>query len=186
ILTYGQSSFAAYQLGIQAETITEMPAIGFGTAATTLTARAIGKRDEELGDAYFKQLLRIALRISVITSMMLIFLPKLFMNLMTNNHELQMIGIVYVFVMGFIQIPQNLSRIYNGTLRANGYKNLPMYVAGFGIWIIRIPLCILIAYILKWDLVFIWLVIAMDQISRFLLSVFLYKKLGKKTKYHPI
>ncbi|MEG2350452.1 MAG: MATE family efflux transporter [Hungatella sp.] len=186
ILTYGQSSFAAYQLGIQAETITEMPAIGFGTAATTLTARAIGKRDEELGDAYFKQLLRIALRISVITSMMLIFLPKLFMNLMTNNHELQMIGIVYVFVMGFIQIPQNLSRIYNGTLRANGYKNLPMYVAGFGIWIIRIPLCILIAYILKWDLVFIWLVIAMDQISRFFLSVFLYKKLGKKTKYHPI
>lgn len=182
ILFYGESSFAAYQLGIQAETITEMPAVGFGTAATTLAARAIGKQDEELGDIYFKQLLKTAFRISALTSAMLILLPKGFMMLMTNNQDLQAIGMTYVFIMGFIQIPQNLSRIYNGTIRANGYKNVPMYVAGFGIWIVRIPLCLLIAYGLKWSLTCIWLVIAIDQVSRFLLSVFLYKKIGKKPK----
>ena len=68
------------------------------------------------------------------------------MTLMTDKPELQAIGVVYVFVMGFIQIPQNLSRIYNGTIRAMGYKNAPMLVAGFGIWIVRIPLCMLAAY----------------------------------------
>lgn len=183
ILSYGQTSFAAYQLGIQAETITEMPAIGFSTASTTLAARAIGKKDEELGNVYFKQLLAVALRISIVTSLLLIFLPGIFMDFMTNNRELQAIGVVYVFIMGFIQIPQNLSRIYNGTIRANGYKNVPMYVAGFGIWIVRIPLCLLIAYILRWDIKFIWLVIAADQLSRFLLSVFLYKKIGRKPRY---
>lgn len=182
ILSYGEASFAAYQLGIQAETITEMPAVGFGTAATTLAARAIGKQDEELGSVYFNQLLRTAFKISAVTSMMLILLPKGFMMLMTNNPELQEIGMVYVFIMGFIQIPQNLSRIYNGTIRANGYKNVPMYVAGFGIWIVRIPLCLLIAYILRWNITWIWLVIAMDQISRFILSVFLYRKIGRKPK----
>lgn len=182
ILSYGDASFAAYQLGIQAETITEMPAVGFGTAATTLAARAIGRKDRELGSIYFKQLQKTALGVSAGTSLLLILLPGAFMALMTNNPELQAIGVTYVFIMGFIQIPQNLSRVYNGTIRSNGHKNAPMYIAGFGIWVVRIPFCLLIAYILNWNIIWIWLVIAMDQVSRFLLSVFLYRRMGKRPK----
>lgn len=180
ILFYGNQAFAAYQLGIQAEEITEMPAIGFSTASTTLAARAIGRRDEELRRVYFKELLKVGVVISSITSVLLIFLPQLFMTLMTDKPELQAIGVVYVFVMGFIQIPQNLSRIYNGTIRAMGYKNAPMLVAGFGIWIVRIPLCMLAAYVLGLPLTAIWIIIAVDQISRFLLSAGLYYRINRK------
>ncbi len=180
ILAYGENSFAAYQLGIQAETVTEMPAIGFSTASTTLAARALGQKDYELKETYFNQLIRIALRISICTSLLLIVLPKAFMGLMTNNSKLQAIGAVYVFIMGFVQIPQNLSRIYNGTIRASGYPGVPMYIAGFGIWIVRIPLSIIAAYVLKWSILSIWLIIALDQISRFLLSVAVYHHTKKK------
>lgn len=180
ILFYGNQTFAAYQLGIQAEEITEMPAIGFSTASTTLAARAIGMQDEELRKVYFKEQLKVGVFISSITSVLLIFLPRFFMTLMTDKPELQAIGVVYVFVMGFIQIPQNLSRIYNGTIRAMGYKNAPMLVAGFGIWIVRIPLCMLAAYVLRLPLTIIWIIIAMDQVSRFLLSVGLYYRINKK------
>lgn len=183
ILSYGDASFAAYQLGIQAETITEMPAIGFSTASTALAARAIGMRDNELRKIYFSQLVKTSATISVITSLLLIVFPNVFMNLMTNNPELKAIGVTYVFIMGFIQLPQNLSRIYNGTIRAAGYKNAPMLVAGFGIWVVRIPLCLIVAYALKWSILFIWLVIAVDQLSRFLLSVFLYRRVDKKMEY---
>ena len=180
ILFYGNQAFAAYQLGIQAEEITEMPAIGFSTASTTLAARAIGMQDEKLRKVYFKDQLKVGVFISSITSVLLIFLPRFFMTLMTDKPELQAIGVVYVFVMGFIQIPQNLSRIYNGTIRAMGYKNAPMLVAGFGIWIVRIPLCMLAAYVLRLPLTIIWIIIAMDQVSRFLLSVGLYYRINKK------
>lgn len=180
ILFYGNQAFAAYQLGIQAEEITEMPAIGFSTASTTLAARAIGMQDEKLRKVYFKEQLKVGVFISSITSVLLIFLPRFFMTLMTDKPELQAIGVVYVFVMGFIQIPQNLSRIYNGTIRAMGYKNAPMLVAGFGIWIVRIPLCMLAAYVLRLPLTIIWIIIAMDQVSRFLLSVGLYYRINKK------
>ena len=180
ILFYGNQAFAAYQLGIQAEEITEIPAIGFSTASTTLAARAIGMQDEKLRKVYFKEQLKVGVFISSITSVLLIFLPRFFMTLMTDKPELQAIGVVYVFVMGFIQIPQNLSRIYNGTIRAMGYKNAPMLVAGFGIWIVRIPLCMLAAYVLRLPLTIIWIIIAMDQVSRFLLSVGLYYRINKK------
>lgn len=180
ILMYGAAAFAAYQLGIQAETITEMPAIGFSTASTTLAARAIGKKDAKLQKIYFKELIRVAAAISIVTSLLLILLPNVFMKIMTNKPELQAIGAVYVFVMGFIQIPQNLSRIYNGTLRALGYKNTPMLVAGFGIWIIRIPFCLIAAFVIHLPILAIWIIIAIDQLSRFTLSVFLYWRAGRK------
>ena len=30
---------------------------------------------------------------------------------------------VYVFIMGFAQIPQDLAKVYNGTIRSAGYRN---------------------------------------------------------------
>jgi len=52
ILSYGEVTFAAYQLGLQAEILSEMPAVGVGVAATSLTANAIGRRDDLLLKAY--------------------------------------------------------------------------------------------------------------------------------------
>lgn len=175
ILSYGQSYFAAYQLGIQAETLTELPAIGFGVAAVTLTSRAIGEKNQRLFRAYIHELVKLSAAISVVTSLLLILLPKFFMSLFTNHSTLQDIGVLYIFVMGFIQIPQNLSRIFNGVIRSCGYKNTPMFIAGAGIWLFRIPLALVIAYWLKWDILFIWLCIAIDQLVRFILSVGFFK-----------
>lgn len=175
ILSYGQSYFAAYQLGIQAETLTELPAIGFGVAAVTLTSRAIGEKNQRLFRAYIHELVKLSAAISVVTSLLLILLPKFFMSLFTNHSALQNIGVLYIFVMGFIQMPQNLSRIFNGVIRSCGYKNTPMFIAGAGIWLFRIPLALVIAYWLKWDILFIWLCIAIDQLVRFILSVGFFK-----------
>jgi len=178
ILSYGQSHFAAYQLGIQAETLTELPAIGFGVAAVTLTSQAIGEKNHQLFTQYVRHLVKLSFGISVVTSLLLTIFPKFFMSVFTHHEALQEIGIMYIFVMGFIQIPQNLSRIYNGVIRSCGYKNTPMYIAGAGIWLFRIPLALLIAYVLKWDILFIWLCIAVDQLVRFVLSVMFYKGKG--------
>ena len=98
------------------------------------------------------------------------------MSMMTNNADIQKIGIVYVFIMGFIQIPQNLSGILSKTLLASGYKNTPMIVSFVGIWLIRIPLALLVTYVLKWDVFFIWLCIALDQIARFIINVCIMKR----------
>ena len=153
-----------------------MATFGFGVAATTLSAKAIGMRDGELFRSYFREDVRLCSTISVFTSLALILLPTVFMSLMTNNPEIQRIGAVYVFVMGFIQIPQNLSGILSKTLLSSGYKNTPMIISFVGIWLIRIPLALLVTYVLKWDVLFIWLCIALDQLSRFIINVVIMKR----------
>lgn len=175
ILTHGINQFAAYQIGLQAELITEMPAIAFGTAATALIAKGLSESNE-LGKAYFTTIKSIAIKYSIVTSLLLILLSTLFMKAMTSNPLLIPIGATYVMIMGFIQIPQNLSRIYNGALRSSGIKTAPMIIAGIGIWCIRIPICALVTYVFKLDIVYIWLTIALDQAIRFCISVITLNK----------
>ncbi len=175
ILSYGEVTFAAYQLGLQAELMSEMPAVGVGIAATSMTANAIGKKDGVLLKIYSKQLITTSTAISLFTSMLIIVFPGLFMDFFTNNPEIKAIGINYLIAMGFIQIPQNVSKVLNGTIRSAGYKNIPMVISFIGIWVIRVPLALLFAYVLKLDIIFIWLCMAIDQVLRWSLSAIVFK-----------
>lgn len=175
ILSYGEVTFAAYQLGLQAELMSEMPAVGVGIAATSLTANAIGKNDGTLLKIYSKQLITTSTAISLFSSMLIIVFPGLFMDFFTNNPEIKAIGINYLIVMGFIQTPQNLSKVLNGTIRSAGYKNIPMIISFIGIWVVRVPLALLFTYVLKLDIIFIWLCMAIDQIFKCAISAIVFK-----------
>ncbi|HBD64758.1 MAG TPA: MATE family efflux transporter [Clostridiales bacterium] len=175
ILSYGELTFAAYQLGLQAEMMSEMPAVGVGIASTSLTAYAIGKKDGPLLKIYSKQLITTSAAISMFSSLLIIIFPRIFMDLCTNNPDIKAIGIKYLIVMGFIQVPQNLSKVLNGTIRSAGHKNIPMIISFIGIWAVRVPLALLFAYVLKLDIMFIWYCMAIDQIVKFLLSLAIFK-----------
>ena len=175
ILSYGEVTFAAYQLGLQAELLSEMPAVGVGIASTSLTAIAIGKKDDQLLKAYTRQLIRTTTVISAFSALLIIIFPGTFMNFFTNNAEIKAIGINYLIVMGFIQIPQNLSKVLYGAIRSAGYKNIPMIISFSGIWLIRVPLAFLFAYVLKLDIIFVWLCMAIDQIAKCTISSIIFK-----------
>lgn len=175
ILTYGEVTFAAYQLGLQAELMSEMPAVGVGIASTSMTANAIGKKDGPLLKIYAKQLITTSTAISLFSSMLIIAFPAVFMSFFTNNPAIKVIGINYLIVMGFIQVPQNLSKVLNGTIRSAGYKNLPMIISFVGIWVIRVPLALIFTYVLKLDVMFIWYSMAIDQIFKFIISAIIFK-----------
>ena len=178
ILSYGQSAFAAYNLSTQAETITELPVLGFTVAATTLAARALGKKDPYLFKEYFRQQVEMNIIISIVISILLMGIPSVFMAMVTDKPELQQIGVVYLFIMGCIQIPQNLVRTFSGTLRAIGFKKTPMFITGGVIWLFRVPLAAFIAYKMHLDISFIWFAIAADQVLKCLL-MFAFIKIKK-------
>ncbi|MCL2565090.1 MAG: MATE family efflux transporter [Defluviitaleaceae bacterium] len=176
LLSYGNNYYAAYQLGLQAEMLTDMPAQGFVVAATTLAAKAIGQMDSNLYKIYFTQLRKMALIISIFATIMVFSLPRQLMMVLTNNPELQRIGASYIFLMGFAQLPQVLSRVYNGFIRSSGGKRVPMYITFTGIWLVRVPLVVLFGWILRLDINFIWMAIVADQILRISVSIIYTKR----------
>lgn len=176
ILTYGDIAYAAYLLGLQAESISYMPATGFGIAATTFTGQALGGKDRDLGKKYLRQLIKITIIITIIAGGALIFIPNQIMRILTDDPEVIKIGAMYLIVMGITQLPQNISGVLNGALRGAGYIKAPMISAGIGLWVIRVPLVLSIAFIFKADLIWIWIVIGLDMCFRLIFSYTYFKK----------
>jgi putative MATE family efflux protein len=181
ILSYGEISFAAYQLGLQAESISYMPAAGFGIAATAFVGQSIGAQNGQMGKRYLKEILKESLILTICTACLLIFCPGVIMRLLTNDKQVIDLGMKYLIIMGFVQVPQNMSNALNGALRGAGYTKVSMLVAGIGLWGIRIPSSLLLAYVFKSSIIVIWMMMGVDLIVRFMLSFFLYKS---KDIYH--
>jgi len=175
ILSFGEVAMASYQLGLQAESISYMPAMGFGVAATAFIGQAVGAKDEMLGRKYMKELVKGSAILTSISAFILIFFPGAVMRLLTNDAEVIKIGMVYLIIMGLVQLPQNISGVLNGALRGAGYTKVPMIVAGVGIWAIRVPLSLLLTYKFNMSIKAIWMVIGLDLIVRFVLSLTLYR-----------
>ena len=175
ILTYGETAYAAYQLGLQAEAISYMPAAGFGIAASTFIGQAVGSKDNELGKKYLKHLVKLTIIITSFAGGALIFFPKIIMRVLTDNPEVIAIGALYLLVMGIVQIPQNLSSLLNGALRGAGYAKVPMINAGVGLWIVRIPLVLLTTYRFGGEIHWIWIIMGIDLVFRFILSCITFK-----------
>lgn len=176
ILQFGETAYAAYQLGLQAEAISFMPAAGFSVAASTFVGQAVGARDGELGKRYFSHLIKLSIMITSIASIALIFFPRLIMRGFTTDPDVIAIGALYLFVMGLVQIPQNLTSLTGGAIRGAGFAKIPMLISGIGLWLVRIPLIQLVAFVLELDILWIWIVMGIDLIFRFALAIFIYKR----------
>jgi putative MATE family efflux protein len=176
VLTYGEIAYAAYQLGLQAESISFMPAAGFGIAASTFIGQAIGSNDRELGRSYFKHLIKISLIITSFAAMLLLLFPTIIMRALSSDLKVVSIGAVYLFVMGIVQIPQNVASLINGALRGAGYPNAAMINVGAGLWLVRVPLVLIVTYVLNANIYWIWIVMGLDLIVRFILAVIVFKK----------
>ena len=175
ILSHGEIALASYQLGLQAESISFMPAMGFSVAATAFIGQAVGAKDEMQGRKYMKELIKGSAILTSISAFILIFFPSTVMRLLTTDVQVIEMGVMYLFVMGIVQLPQNIAGVFNGALRGAGYTKVPMLVAGVGIWIIRIPLTLLVTYKFNMSIKAIWIVMGVDLVVRFVLSLALYK-----------
>ena len=176
ILNFGETSFAAHQLGLQAESISYMPAAGFAVAATAFIGQALGAKDKGLAKLYFKQIMKGALVITAVCASILIFLPGPLMSLLTNNKEIIGLSSIYLILMGIVQLPQNATGVLSGAMRGAGYTKVPMLVAGLGLWGIRVPLVLIVAYGMKFSIVAIWSVFCIDLCIRFIICLAMYKR----------
>ena len=176
ILFYGETAYAAYQLGLQAESVSYMPATGLAIAATSFIGQSLGSHDKKLSKMYLDELFKQTIIITLFAGGMLVLFPKLIMRALTDDLEVIGIGATYLFVMGLAQMPQNLSGLYNGALRGAGYPNTPMINVGIGLWCIRIPLILLVSLHFQGGIIWIWSSMALDLLFRYVFAYFIFKK----------
>ncbi|ETA81396.1 MATE family efflux transporter [Youngiibacter fragilis] len=109
VLTYGENAYAAYQLDMQAEAVSFMPATGFAGCATAYIGQSVGSMDMELDSMYYMHLMKYTVIFSSVAEFIMALFPGVIMGALTNSKELIGIGSAYLIVMGISQIPQNMT-----------------------------------------------------------------------------
>lgn len=177
LLSYGSDVYAGYQLASQCEEVLGAPAFGFQTAATTLSAQCVGRKDRWALRRYFSRSCVLAVAISLPCMLLMIVFPGLFMALLTDKPLLQEVGAEYLIIVALAYIPQMLNMIAFGTVRAMGHKYFPVIGSMTGMWCVRIPIAALAAWVLHADIAVVFAGVAIDQCYRFILAwIFIKRK----------
>lgn len=176
MLSFGELAYAANQIGIQAESIANMPAASFGIVTVTLCGRALGAQDNKLGQRYISEIIKTAGTIVSLGMVLLLLFPKPLLSLLSGHADVIELASVYLRLMGIVLPFNTLHQIYLGCLKSTGLAKLPMLTSLGGIWLIRVPLSLWVA---SWDhakIEYLWLVILVDIFARFVLVTFIYHK----------
>jgi len=174
IVTFGTAELAAHQLGLTAESLSYMPAVGFGIAATAFVGQSLGAEKPRQAARYVAELVRLCLLLTVLTASLLFFIPETIMRILTQDAEVVRLGAIYLSLMAIAQFPQQMGGVLNGALRGAGDTKAPMYIGGFGLWLVRLPLAYILSVTFGLGITGVWVAMTVDLFVRFGLSSYYY------------
>lgn len=183
VVSFGTIALAAHQQGITAESLSYMPAVGFGIAATTFVGQSMGAGSARLAERYVRELGKWSMIMTLFTASFLIFTPRQLFSLLSNDPAVIQLGAWYLIMMGFAQFPQQLSGVLNGALRGAGDTRAPMVIGGVGLWGIRLPLAYFLSKNLGMGIIGVWAAMTFDLFVRFTLSLMRYRRGRWKNQY---
>jgi putative MATE family efflux protein len=171
VVSFGTVALAAHQQGITAESLSYMPAVGFGVAATAFVGQSMGAGSVKLAERYVRELARWSMTLTAFTASLLIFLPRQIFGLLSSDSAVIELGVFYLIATGVAQIPQQLSGVLNGALRGAGDTKAPMVIGALGLWGVRLPLSYFLARAVGWGIKGVWIAMTIDLFVRFSLSL---------------
>lgn len=175
VVTFGTVALAAHQQGLTAESLSYMPAVGFGIAATAFVGQSMGAGSAKQAERYVKELAKWSIIMTICTASFLVFTPRLVFGLLSNEREVISLGAYYLILMGIAQIPQQLSGVFNGALRGAGDTKAPMVIGALGLWGVRLPLAFYFSS-LGYGIMGVWVAMTIDLFFRFSLSFYRYRR----------
>jgi Na+-driven multidrug efflux pump len=136
----GTAVYAAQRITFNALSISFMPGLGFGLAATTMTGQALGAQRPDLA----KRATWIAFRLAALWMCTmgagLIIFGEQIMRLFTTDPLIISVGAAALRVIALSQPLQALGQVMAGSLRGAGDTRFPMIATGISVWLVRLPL----------------------------------------------
>lgn len=166
----GTDAFAAHQVGMNVMSLSFSFGDGMQAAAVALIGRSLGLGDPELAKTYGRICQRIGSCISVILAVCYILGGKWLYQMFFSEEHIIALGVVIMRMIVVIVILQIAQVIYMGCLRGAGDVRFTMLASTFSVTIVRTTASYLLCFPLGLGLAGVWLGVAADQFSRFILA----------------
>lgn len=172
----GDAAIAAHSIGIRIESFSFLPGMGFAIAAGTLVGQSLGAGDERLAALSIKRTAFLASLMMSLAAVVLAVFPEYLAGIFKAPPPVRNLTVPCLMVGALAQIPLAVFMSYAGGLRGAGDTASAMIVAFAGVILVRVPAALLLALVLRWGLVGVWVANGLDWSTRAVLAYIMVRR----------
>ncbi len=173
VLFFGTVVYAAHQIGLAVEALSFTIGSGFATAAVASVGQSVGAQEMLRAREENREARCLAVWVMGLMGIGFFLFPRLFLRPFTSDPEVIRLGILFLRIVAFLQVPLAITMVVTGTLRGAGDTAFLLLVGIVGGWCVRVPLSILFSSLAArgWigfqpALTAVWVVMLIDWIVR--------------------
>ena len=173
----GISNLAAYTLTCPIQGLIVGALSGLSAAAGVMIGKRLGGKEYDEAYEESKKIMYAGLIGSLVVSALLILLAGEYTRLYRVNHSVKELGKILLIIFA-LYAPVKVENMIlgGGIIRSGGNTKIIMAIDIVGTWCIGIPLCLLAAYIFKWDIVGVYTLLTTEEIFRLVVSLIIFKR----------
>jgi len=163
---YGPATIAAYTVGVRVLSFSWIPGIGFSTAASTLVGQALGASEPQRAMRAGWRSARFATLVSLVLGVAFALARHPLARVFTDDPGVIEALLPFMLILALSQPFLGLHFTLGGALRGAGDMTTPFWAALIGNWAFRVPMAAVFAWVLEWNVVWVWFALSFDHVSR--------------------
>ena len=174
--SYGTVAAAAYTIGIRILSFSWIPGTGYSQAVATIVGQSLGARDLAGAERSGWSAARLALGTAVVMGALGAIFREPLARLFTVDPETALALGPFMLCLSLAQPAMQLHFTLAGAFRGAGDTITPLYAGFVGNWVFRVPLATACALWLDLPLVYLWMVLILDHVSRAIWMVVAFRR----------
>lgn len=167
---YGTSAVAAYAIGVRLLSFSWVPGRGFSAAASTFVGQALGAHDSAGARRAGRRSIVLAVTVMSVLGAVCLVARGPLARLFTSDAEVVAELLPFMLMLGIAQPFMGAHFTLGGVLRGAGDTVTPLFGAALGNWVFRVPLALLFAKVLHFDVEWVWAALVTDHFTRMLFN----------------
>jgi putative MATE family efflux protein len=180
VIHFGVAAYAAHQVGLNIESLSFLPGMGFAKAATALVGQRLGAQDAEGARRAAREANRLGLTIMSLWGAAFVLFPHTWVGFFTTDPEVLGYSAPLMTVMGLLQPPLAVSMVIAGALRGAGETHVVLAAAIVGGWCVRLPLAYFGGVVGNLGMTVVWTTMILDWLARGAIVSWRFRRLRLK------
>ena len=178
VIGFGVAAYAAHQVGINIESLSFLPGLGFAKAATALVGQRLGARDPSGARRCAWQANLVAAGIMTAFGASFVLFPRAWVVLFTSDPGVLGYSVPLLTAIGLLQVPLSFAMVTSGALRGAGETHVVLVAAIVGGWMVRLPFAYVGGVVAKLGMTMVWTTMILDWLVRCAIVSWRFRRLS--------
>ncbi len=174
IISFGQSTLAAFGIGNRINSLVLMPAMGIGNALATVVGQNLGADKKTRARNAVKTSALITTSFMIIGGLIVYPLIPYIIRAFTEIPDISNQGIVYLRLVTLSLPLMGFFSIFVGTFQGSGHTILAMIIMMGRLWLLRIPMIILFKNYTSWGSKSVWYAMVLSNFFISIIGLIIY------------